>query len=116
VADDEGDGDAVGTGAIGSSDGTGTGVVLGVTEGSGEAEMVGSALAWGVAVATTSLSGVGVSSSAIVGASRKITKVKAKINMSRISREILRMARFEKLKLIVLSIRSINLSSNMSKY
>ena len=114
MADDEGDGDAVGTGAIGSSVGTATGVE--VASGSGEAEMVGSALAWGVAVATTSLSGVGVSSSAIVGASRKITKVKAKINMSRISREILRMARFEKLKLIVLSIRSINLSSNMSKY
>jgi hypothetical protein len=112
--DAEGDEAAVGTGAIGSSLGTPIGVELGC----GSARAEGESLAVGSAdaVAITSLSGDGVNSSAIVGASRKITKVKRKMVANRIRREILRIARLERLRFVVLSIKSINLSMNMSKY
>ena len=118
MAEADGEGEVLGIGEIGSSVGTGTGiaVALGVTCGSGEAEADGGALTSGVAVAITSLSGAGVNSSAIVGASRKTTKVKERPSRSRMARESARVARCEKLKLILLSIRSINLSTNMSKY
>lgn len=113
MADDEGDGDAVGTGAIGS--GFGTDAVVGVASGSGEIKTDSLGVGSGEAGALTSLSGLGVNSSAIVGASRNITNVNANTSSRRSTNETLRVARLEKLKLIVLSIRSINLSMNMVK-
>ena len=88
---------------------------MGVTSGSGEVEDDSLGAGSGATGALTSFSGLGVNSSAIVGASRTMTKVNANTTSRRSSNETLRAARLEKLKLIVLSIRSINLSINMVK-
>jgi 3-oxoacyl-[acyl-carrier-protein] synthase III len=88
----------------------------GLCDGSGEAESETEGEGSGVAVEVISLTGEGVSSSAIVGASLKITKVKAKIRSKRIDKVILRTTRSEKLRSTVLSIRSMIRCSNMCKY